>query len=194
MKVVALTCPQCGGSQDVSDDQRILECRYCRTTLHVERSVSGEIERLLIEAQEENSELLMENRMLEVQNALHRLEKAWEERRERYLIHTKNGTFEPKVALGWVLVLLGVCVLVIALVVTEALVMIPGLMIGLYGMWIRSRGRHFEEARDAYVGRHTELTGQLARLEHAANRHPSYEDTRKRRERLDRMSYPAADA
>jgi hypothetical protein len=194
MKVVALSCPQCGGSQDVSDDQRTVECRYCRTMLRVERSASGELERLLIEAQEENAELLLENQMLEIQNALHRLENAWEERRERYLIRTKNGSFEPTKALGWMFVFFGGCALVTSLLLTEAIVTIPGLILGLWGLWLRWRGKQFEEARDAYLRRHKELSDQLAKLKRSADRRPSYEETRKRRERLDRMSYPAADA
>jgi hypothetical protein len=35
---------------------------------------------------------------------------------------------------------------------------------------------------------------QLEELEGASKQHPSYEDTKARRQRLDRISYPAADA
>jgi hypothetical protein len=106
MKIVALTCPQCGGSQDVSDDQRTLDCRYCNVALRVERLPNGELERLLVEAREENSLLLIRNRMLKIQNTIHRIDDEWELSRKKFMIKTKQGEREPAanaILLGYVM-------------------------------------------------------------------------------------------
>ena len=199
MQVVPLSCPQCGGSQDISEDQRLVECRYCRTLLRVERSGSGELDRLLIEAQQENAELSLENQILHIQNGIHRLENAWEERREAYLMHTKDGKVEPSKLMGSMFMAAGGTAVVASLIVAISNpvfvgISIGGLLVALWGFSIRLRGTRFEDARNAYVRRHKELTQQLAQLERRANQRPSYEDTTARRRRLDRISYPAADA
>src|SRR4030095_3644443 len=107
MKVSALKCPQCGGSQDVADDRHHVECRYCRTLLRVERSATGELERLLVEAEEENAELLAENRRLAITNAIHRLDAGWAEKQKKLMVTGRDGPRVPSELLAWALHVLG---------------------------------------------------------------------------------------
>jgi hypothetical protein len=200
MKVIALSCPQCGGSQDVSDDQRLLECRYCRTRLRVERSADGELERLLVESQAENSELLVENRKLEITNEIHWLDRAWAARQHELMVRTKNGEREPSKTMGVLGIIVGCGILLAGLwrVFSPShegeLLALVGLVAAIMGLTEYMSGRAFQTERNAYLRKYAELSRQFGNLPRKRNRQPSYEDTRSRRRRMDNMSYPAADA
>lgn len=203
MKVVALTCPQCGGGQDVTDERPVVECRYCRTTLRVERSPSGELERLLSDAQEESAELALENRKLRLQNEIHRLAQTWEARRQNLLINTKHGTREPSSLWGSILAFVGGCLVLAGLLslflagspqIVQFALLGFGVVVTIGGISEQAAGRRFEREHSDYKRNRAQLERRLSELEDHTTYEPSYEDTRHRRERLDRMSYPAADA
>jgi hypothetical protein len=193
MKAVALSCPQCGGSQDVMDDQRLVECRYCCTILRVQRSANGELEQLLIE-----------NERLELENALHRLEKQW----AKFQASSGNPTGSTMSGWGPVFIFAGVFTVAGTLLATFALkisnvalltLLIFGTLLVLSGWGIRKSdslvesGRvRFEREKEFYERRRSALETRLASADQSFER--SYEDTKQRRQRLDRMSYPAADA
>lgn len=193
MKVVALSCPQCGGSQDVSDDQNLVECRYCRTRLRAERGASGEIERLL-----------NENELLELENAIHRLDKEWEGRRQKLLVRTKrSGKRKPSSTWGTIVAILGCGGLAVNLVLLLTLGIPREPQIVLFfmaaifvfaGLSERAAGIRFEREEAAYQQCRLALIGRLAALERSARNRRNYEDTTSRRKRLNGLSYPAADA
>lgn len=203
MKVVALTCPQCGGGQDVTDERPLVECRYCRTTLRVERSATGELERLLSYAQEESAELAFENRKLRLQNEIHRLDGAWEARRQSLLITTKHGTREPSSLWGSVVAFIGGCLFLAGFLtlfmagspqIVQFALLGFGAVVTIGGISEQGAGRRFERERADYKRNRAQLEKRLGELEYHSSPELSYEDTKRRRERLDRMSYPAADA
>src|SRR5688572_29177724 len=153
MKVVALSCPQCGGSQDISDNLRELECRYCGIMLRVERFPNGELERLLTESKEENAELSIRNRILEIQNAIHRMDKAWETRREAFMVTTKSGQREPSTITGLMGVLFGFGLILLGGVMLSAssrnqeigiAMPIVGVLAIIFGFSERSTSRTYE--------------------------------------------------
>jgi len=184
MKAVALSCPQCGGSQDVTDDQRLVECRYCRTLLRVERTATGEIQQLSVE-----------NERLELENALLRLDKEWEA--------AKGGIREASSRWGSVLAYGGACCIGVTLITlltvpipanVQIILFLIGSVFVAVGLRERAAGIRFENAVDLYEKRRASLVKALELLEKSNAPHPSYEDTKSRRQRLDRISYPAADA
>jgi hypothetical protein len=173
MKIVALTCPQCGGSQDVSDDQRTLDCRYCNVALRVERLPNGELERLLVEAREENSLLLIRNRMLEIQNAIHRIDDEWELSRKKFMIKTKQGEREPAanaVLLGYVFGC-GIAFFGIMIALNGKSGAMVGLILPIMGVVVICMGhqeettrRALERAREDYMSTRGESYRQLGNL------------------------------
>jgi hypothetical protein len=101
MKVVALSCPQCGGTQEVPAQDEFLVCTYCQARLKVTRDDKGWLMKLLDETQRENRKLEAENEVLRLENAIKDLGKRWETLRETFLIKTKHGMREPTGAWGW---------------------------------------------------------------------------------------------
>jgi hypothetical protein len=206
MKVFALQCPQCGGSQDVTDDRHHLECRYCRTLLRVERSATGELERLLIEAQQENAELLAENRRLALTNAIHRLDAKWAEDQKKLMVPGDSGLQAPSEVLGWKLILIGGIAVWAGIQYGFQVTWLGGLAFvvvgvafGGAGIWQLVASQRFKMVRRWYERRRAQLCEELAELERAFEEPPNYrerkyEDTTARRKRLQNISYPAADA
>jgi hypothetical protein len=206
MKVSALKCPQCGGSQDVADDRHHVECRYCRTLLRVERSATGELEGLLVEAEEENAELLAENRRLAITNAIHRLDAGWAEKQKTLMVAGRDGPQVPSELLGWAVTLLGGFTLVpgITFVLDSArweglAVVAIGFVVGAVGVSNVAAAQRYKIAKRWYERRRIQLTEDLAEAESImaeprGRARRSYEDTSARRRRLDDLSYPAADA
>ena len=203
MKVIALTCPQCGGSQDVSDNQHLLECRYCRTILRVERSANGELERLLIEARLENAELAVENRRLKITNAIHRLDAAWAAHRPELLVPGKKGPREPSNVLAFGAMLVGLATAAIG--VNFLLTLGPdgfvgiafigmGVIIAGFGLGERGAANRYKDSKIKYDRRRRELSDELANVEAVFGERSGYEDTTMRKKRLDNVAYPAADA
>src|SRR5262245_57041971 len=125
MKVSALSCPQCGGSQDVSEDQNVVDCRYCRTVLRVERSAAGELERLLMESREANGELLAENRRLELTNEIQDLDAKWAELQKKLKAAGGDLPGPSSELIGWLWILV------------SALPMWVGIQYGFGGAWLK---------------------------------------------------------
>lgn len=192
MKVAALSCPQCGGSQDVFGDQNLVECRYCRTQLRVKRTANGEV-----------AQLLGENEILEIENALYRLEKEWSKRHQQLLVRGKRGVRVPSVLWGSIMIFGGCCMMAVGLstwfiagVPPEAMgiILALGSILAIVGYRERAAGARFQREKRKYEGLRSGLEERLAQLEGVAKCRRNYEDTTSRRRRLKDLSYPAADA
>ncbi len=172
MKVVALSCPQCGGTQEVPAQDEFLVCTYCQVRLKVTRDDKGWLMKLLDETQRENRKLEAENDVLRLEKAIQDLNRKWEALRETMLIGTKQGTREPIEAWGWVQVIAAVGVPLIFWVSdvfgsrdTQYCViatMVGGFFV-LSGWSEISNGREFDRCEDRYERRKAELHHALAK-------------------------------
>jgi hypothetical protein len=190
----------------VSDDRHVVECRYCRTVLRVERTPSGELERLLIERQQKNMELLAENRRLALTNAIHQLDSDWAKVQKKLMVPRNGGPEAPSELQGWVLLVIGGFLLWAGTQYGFQVAWQTGLgfvAVGVVcagaGISQVTAGQRYKIAKRQYERRRKQLCEDLAEAERAVDdravRQPRYEDTKARRKRLDGMSaYPAADA
>ena len=147
--------------------------------------------------------MLGENEILEIENALYRLEKEWSERRQQLLVRGKRGVRIPSEGWGSIIIFGGCCLMTVILITwltmdvppeVMGVILVTGAILIISGYCERAAGAHFEREKRRYEGLRSGLEERLAQLEGAAECRRNYEDTTSRRRRLKDLSYPAADA
>jgi len=169
MKVVALSCPQCGGTQEVPAEDEFLVCTYCQARLKVTRDDKGWLMKLLDETRLENRELAFENEVLRLQNAIHQLDAKWENLRRSMLVKTRRGEREPSLTLAQLEIAGAIFIPIFSVLVADAEARWEALIGGLIGGfilfafgWIEfSSGREFRAVRARYTNRRAELSREL---------------------------------
>lgn len=84
-------CQGCGADLDVDESVRFVTCNYCQARLEIVHDPTVTHTRLF-EKLERNTEALAANlRVIELQNDLERLDREWADRREGFMVTSKNG-------------------------------------------------------------------------------------------------------
>ncbi|MCB9870187.1 MAG: hypothetical protein H6837_10045 [Planctomycetes bacterium] len=104
MKVLGLTCNNCGAPLEVPEKTRYLTCAFCESRLEVHRSGAAHFTEVLEAVGEIRADLATIKR----QNDLERLDREWQLEREKWLTIDQHGRGSvPTVASGVMAIVVG---------------------------------------------------------------------------------------
>jgi uncharacterized Zn finger protein (UPF0148 family) len=92
MKIVALDCNQCGAALEVGAKTRFATCSYCGTKLQIHHTDSSHFSEVLEKIEATTTQLADDVAELKMRDELDRIDRSWQERRQRYLARAKDGT------------------------------------------------------------------------------------------------------
>ena len=90
MKILTLRCNGCGAPLRVAESARFISCSHCEVTLEVMRDGGT------IWTEERVEEIASNVADLELDMALMKLDREWEQERESHLVRGQGGPREPK--------------------------------------------------------------------------------------------------
>ena len=98
MRITHVRCHGCGAGLTVNETVRFVTCNYCNAQLEVVHEPSVTHTKLLEEVVRSTEHLASRMKVVELQNDLLKLERDWDQVRERCLIRDQQGTLqEPSV-------------------------------------------------------------------------------------------------
>jgi Flp pilus assembly protein TadB len=94
MKLITLSCNQCGAPLEVPEETRFLTCRFCTSLLAVEHSESAVYTRVLEALERQTSELAHDVKAMKLQQELEQLDRSWEAAHPKSaeIVKTASGT------------------------------------------------------------------------------------------------------
>jgi hypothetical protein len=94
MKLITLSCNQCGGPLDVPEDAHFATCRFCTAQLAIEHSPTATFTRVLEALSRQTTDTARGLEVVKLQQELEQLDRAWEKSHpdaERF-VKTDRGT------------------------------------------------------------------------------------------------------
>jgi len=104
MELVPVNCNGCGAALDVGPETRFVTCVQCGARLAVKRSETAAYTEALEELDKKTDAIVEQLAEIRLQNEIERIDREWEQERDRYMISHKNGTkTEPNATMGIVM-------------------------------------------------------------------------------------------
>lgn len=180
VKLIALTCANCGGSLDVPAKVAYVTCEFCGTRLHVQRTgnavfaeVVGDIARLITRFDAVAGEIAR----LKLLRQIDQIDRQWEQDRKQYMDANRNGSFTVPsssssfIAFGFQVILFFVMAFVTLPAGNDPGIAIPSGMCALvmiFGMIMSIRGAiqayRYEAKHQEYVALRQHVVRQLDAL------------------------------
>lgn len=91
MKLLTLTCQQCGAPLEVPAKIKQLTCQFCGTRLQVQRTGSAAYTEVLDEVAESVARVAETTEQLRIEQEISRLDREWQLGRERFMVRGKDG-------------------------------------------------------------------------------------------------------
>ncbi|WP_341403698.1 hypothetical protein [Luteolibacter soli] len=91
MKVTKVCCQGCGADLQVDESIRFATCNYCHARLEIIHDPTVTHTRLLEDIGRTTEKMAGNLRVIELQNDLERLDREWENRRQGFMVTSKNG-------------------------------------------------------------------------------------------------------
>lgn len=92
MKIVALDCNQCGAALEVGARTRFATCAYCGTKLQIHHTDSSHFSEVLEKIEATTNQLADDVAELKMREQVERIDRGWQERRQRFMARAKDGT------------------------------------------------------------------------------------------------------
>jgi hypothetical protein len=172
MKLLTLSCNECGAPLEVPADAKFVTCGYCSARLAVQRTSNAVYTEVLEKIGEQTEKLAQEVEVLKLQNELARLDREWSDERERHMISDKHGRHEPSTASVIAPVLVGAVGLVMTLGMLGSGapgMAIFGLLFFAFGIVIAvanaGKASAYTKAREQYEWRRSQLLARLGQHE-----------------------------
>ena len=148
MKVITLSCNQCGAPLEVSHRAKFVTCNFCTARLEIKRDAGSTWT-------EELEELRGEVKKLKTREAIRKYDKRWLEDRKRYMNRNKNGEYSVPCKREATAVFLLIFVPVsIALILKSDDAHFLGYIVitlgFLYTFFQYSKAESFQRAKDSY--------------------------------------------
>jgi DNA-directed RNA polymerase subunit RPC12/RpoP len=174
MKLLTLSCNECGAPLEVPAETKFVTCGYCSARLSVQRTSSAVYTEVIEKIGEQTEKLAKDVEILKLQNELARIDREWSDQRERHMVSGKHGRHEP----GSADVIAPVLVSVVAVVITFGMLASPapgtalfGLLFIVFGivMAVANAGKAnaYSQAREQYEWRRGQLLTRLRQHESA---------------------------
>ena len=177
MKLLTLTCNECGAPLEVPAKTKFLTCSYCSARLAVQHSSSAVYTEVLETIGRRTEQLADDVETLKLQNRLLRLDREWSEERQRYLVHDKHGRQHvPGTAGGAIGVVMAVGFGIFWIITAGSMgapgfiplfglaVIVIGVLVGISHM---GKAEAYRTARRRYERRRRELVDRLQSQAHA---------------------------
>ncbi len=101
MKLVPVSCQNCGASLDIPDNARFVTCQFCNTRLAVQHTGSAIFTELLGELSEKTTRMAANLEVIRVQNEIEKLDREWSAEKDSHMIRGKHGRVkEPDAAVS----------------------------------------------------------------------------------------------
>lgn len=92
MKLLTLSCNECGAPLEVPESAKYVTCGYCGARLTVQRTASAVYTEVLEAIDQRTERLAQDLETLKLQNELAQLDRDWDRDREKYMVRGKNGS------------------------------------------------------------------------------------------------------
>ena len=157
MKLIALTCNNCGAAVDVSETTRFLTCASCGSRLAVVRTESSAFTELIEKIDLKTDWIAKQVAAIEFHNEIKRIDADWQQERASYLV---NGFIPDQVSASFQAAI----AVFIGLVFSVAGAILDDMTVALFGMGtlsmsiilyltLKRKARLYEKARAAYLER-----------------------------------------
>jgi hypothetical protein len=118
MKITKVCCQGCGADLQIDETIRFATCNYCHARLEIVHDSTVTHTRLLENIGRTTERMAGNLRVIELQNDLERLDREWENRRESFMVTSKNGhrsipTEAGSMIGGGIAVIMGIVVLMV---------------------------------------------------------------------------------
>lgn len=159
MKLIALSCEQCGAPLEVPVDRKHVSCVHCGTALAVKQQGSVLFTEKIESLENRTSSMESELDQMRIEDALKRLDQQWEsERTEFSLSLLTYPVIIPTHTLGC---FVGSLIMVAAFAVGYLLNPFAGIVIAvggfIAGSHILTQADHYEKAMQAYVDQRDDI-------------------------------------
>jgi DNA-directed RNA polymerase subunit RPC12/RpoP len=93
MRLVSLTCNQCGAPLEVPEKVQFVTCAYCSARLTIHHSGNAVYSESLDEIEKRTAEIADDLETIKLQNELESLDRQWMLDRERYKVKGEDGHY-----------------------------------------------------------------------------------------------------
>lgn len=188
MKLLTLSCNECGAPLEVPAETKFVTCGYCSARLSVQRTGSAVYTEVLEKIGQQTDRLVQEVETLKLQNELARIDREWSDRREGLMARDKRGNRHVPSVVGSVIVAIIMAVFGIFWTTSAAAAGAPGvfplfglifvlLAIGI-GIGGCVKAVNYSEAESEYQ---RERSGLLSRLQARESSRQASEEEESRR-------------
>jgi DNA-directed RNA polymerase subunit RPC12/RpoP len=175
MKLLALSCNNCGAPLEAPAKAKFLTCRYCDSRLAVKHTGSAYYTELIEKLDQRTKEIAGEVEVLQIQNKILQLDNQWMDERDGHMGTDQYGRRSLPSKAGGVIAGLGGVVPGIVLMVwvcaggAPGFLALVGVFLVIFGIasavWAFSNAERFEWAQSQYESRRDTLTEQLREVE-----------------------------
>ena len=108
MEIMTLNCNSCGAPLDVAAGTNYVTCTHCGARLAVKRTGNSAYTEILEKLDQKTDAIAAQLEEITRHNELERIDREWEQEREKYLTRHKDGRLtEPHAASGIVMAVVG---------------------------------------------------------------------------------------
>jgi len=167
MKVLSVTCNNCGGPLEVPKKVRFVNCGYCSSRLEIRQSGGAVYSEVLEKIDQRTERIADDLEAIKTQNEIERLDREWIIHRDQYKVKNQDGSYDVPSATGSVVGGAVAIVFGIFWMVGAASTGAPGIFplfglvfigIAFYGMLNNtSKASDYQQAHDEYQAKRREL-------------------------------------
>jgi hypothetical protein len=166
MTLENVACNQCGAPLAIPDAAKFVSCNHCGANLAVRRNESVTYTERVEELAEQTADLAEQVAHLRYQNELERIEREWQQEREKFVVTDKHGGWHEPSAMAATVVSVLVIGFGVFWTIMAAGMFPPFALFGLffvgfaiYGMLSTQRkAREYQQAYEAYKHRRARLS------------------------------------
>ena len=103
MKVLSVTCNNCGGPLEVPKKVRFVNCGYCSSRLEIRQSGNAVYSEILEKIEERTEKMADDIEAIKNQNEIERLDREWQMGMDRFKVRSKEGEYSVPSAAGSVI-------------------------------------------------------------------------------------------
>ncbi|PKN45903.1 MAG: hypothetical protein CVU59_07665 [Deltaproteobacteria bacterium HGW-Deltaproteobacteria-17] len=174
LKMLTLSCNECGAPIDVPERTNFFTCNFCGSRLSVQRTEGASYTETLEALDRKTETLAREVEVLKLQNELERVDREWQEELKQYMVRDNNGnesvpTSGGSIIGGFVAIVFGIGWMVQAVSV-NAPAFLPLVGLGFIGMGVYmgfsgyNKSLTYKAAYQRHLGRRDDLIRQLNAL------------------------------
>ncbi len=165
MKLLALSCANCGAALEVPAKVSHLSCEFCGTRLHVHRSGNAVYTEVLDDIAKSTSRIEDNTEVIKLQNELERVDREWMLQREHFMVRGKEGHLSvpsktASIVGAGIMAVFGVIFAMSApgIGFVGILFTLVAVGMGIYGL---SKAEQYESQHREYAAKRQQLLSQL---------------------------------